>query len=119
MDIGLKDITVVRSQREDNELPDNMYPEEFEHFYGYLNQMELCYWSRLGQGELAKLHEARLLVPDRKDGRYRPKLVLWAEKLKYLLDEGWTIPEIKSWARGRFTTGEPNVWPPVREQWQP
>jgi len=35
---------------------------------------------------LKKLEEARLLLPDTKDGRYRPKLVGWGKKLSYLLD---------------------------------
>ena len=83
------------------------YPKGFENHYGYLNPGELCYWSKLTLEELIQLYEARLLVPDRKDGKYRPKLVHWAEKLKYLLDEGWTIPEIKAWAAGRFKTGKP------------
>ena len=100
------------------ESPDNMYPEGFDRNPGYLDLGQLCLWSGLTYEEQAILHDARLLVPDRKDGLYRPKLVLWAEKLKYLLDEGWTIPEIKAWAAGRFKAGKPYIYPPIREDWQ-
>jgi hypothetical protein len=64
--------------------------------------------------ELEALAEARLLVPDRPDGRYRPKLVGWGKKLAFLLREGWDIESIKRWIKERWETGNPRQWPPDR-----
>lgn len=38
---------------------------------------ELCRHSGLTNEELEKLREYRLLLPDTKDGKYRPKLAGW------------------------------------------
>jgi len=50
---------------------------------------ELCQQSGLDPDDLSKLGEARLLLPDTRDGRYRPKLASWGRKLAYLLREWW------------------------------
>lgn len=74
---------------------------------------ELCAHSGLSRELLPTLAAIKLLTPNR-CGRYRSPLVAWASKLAYLLDTGWTIHEIKIWARARWT--EPNLkeWPPAR-----
>jgi hypothetical protein len=61
-----------------------------------LTATELCERSGLTQDDLAALESARLLLPDRPSGKYRPKLAGWAGKLAYLLRVGWGIPEIKA-----------------------
>jgi hypothetical protein len=82
--------------------------------YGeYLTIDELCEKSGLSIGDIRQLETARLLLPDH-DGKYRPKLVGWAGKLAYLLNQNWQVDEIKRWARGRFKTGNPKQWPPQR-----
>ena len=68
--------------------------------------------SGLSETDLDRLEDARLLVPDTKDGRHRPKLAGWGKKLAYLLDEGWEIDEIKRWSKERWKSKKPRVWPP-------
>lgn len=85
---------------------------------GYLTAAELCDQSGLTPDDLAALEAARLLLTDRPSGRYRPKLKGWACKLVYLLREGWTIAELRSWAKGRWHASNPRQWPPDREVWR-
>lgn len=85
---------------------------------GYLTAAELCDQSGLTPDDLAALEAARLLLTDRPSERYRPKLKGWACKLVYLLREGWTIAELRSWAKGRWHTSNPRQWPPDREAWR-
>ena len=89
-------------------------PDRYEH---YLTVDQLCSQSGLSLKALEQLSAIRLLVPDQ-DGKFRPKLVKWAEKLAYLLDQGWQLDEIKRWAKGRFLTEDPKKWPPDRKDWQ-
>jgi len=83
----------------------------------HLTAGELCEQSGLSAADLARLEAARLLVPDTKDGRYRPKLAGWARKLAYLLAQGWDLAEVAAWARGRWSTDNPRAWPPDRAAW--
>ena len=69
--------------------------EFFDPYEHYLTVEQLCEQSGLNEGDLRRLEEARLLVPDSPDGRYRPKLAGWGKKLAYLLGEGWEVGEIK------------------------
>jgi hypothetical protein len=85
-----------------------------DHRAGYLTADELCQQSDLSLDEMGRLESARLLLPDTKDGLYRPKLVSWARKLKYLLDEGWEMDETKMWAKERWSNPDPRQWPPLR-----
>jgi hypothetical protein len=67
-----------------------MYREskyQIEQYKNYLNSNELYKKTGLNDEKLTLLENARLLVPDTKDGRYRPKLVGWAKKLNYLLEK--------------------------------
>ena len=73
-----------------------------EKFSKYLSADELCRQSGLTKEELEKLGEYRLLVPDTKEGKYRPKLVGWGKKLKKKLSNDWTYEEIKKWTRERW-----------------
>jgi len=50
-------------------------------YANYLTSTELCRQSGLSPADLMKLTEARLLVPTKMGGRYRPRLVSWAKKL--------------------------------------
>jgi hypothetical protein len=68
----------------------------------YLTAEELCRLSGLTLDELKNLSEFRLLVPDTKDGRYRPKLVGWAKKLKEKISWSISYEEIKNWSKIRF-----------------
>ena len=68
----------------------------------YLTKDELSRQSGLSIGEIDKLEEYRLLMPDTKNGRYRPRLVGWSKKLKNKLIIGWTYEEIKEWTRERW-----------------
>lgn len=89
-----------------------VYPDEFlqpDPRADYLSANELCQQSGISHNELEGFESARLLVPDTKDGRYRPKLIGWARKLKCLLDGGWKIDEIKAWAKGRWSTPNPRL----------
>jgi hypothetical protein len=86
-------------------------PDPYEH---YLTKEQLLEGSGLREAELCRLEDVRLLVPDTKDGRYRPKLVGWGKKLAYLLREGWTVDDIKRWSRERWKSGNPRKWPPFR-----
>lgn len=92
--------------------------ESYDPYPGYLTGAELLSQSGLTPDDLAGLTEARLLLPDRPSGRYRPKLVTWARKLAYLLRGGWSLAEVQAWARGRWQTPNPRQWPPMREDWQ-
>jgi hypothetical protein len=56
------------------------------------------------------LAAADLLCPNGA-GMYRPKLASWGRKLAYLLDQGWSIEEIKTWAHDRWYTSNPRAWP--------
>jgi hypothetical protein len=86
--------------------------QEYDPYEGYLTANELCKQSGLCPDDLSKLEAARLLLPDTKDGRYRPKLAGWGKKLAYLLKEGWGVEEIQAWAKGRWKAGNPRQWPP-------
>ncbi|NMC58444.1 MAG: hypothetical protein GYA51_03515 [Candidatus Methanofastidiosa archaeon] len=68
----------------------------------YLTKDELSQQSGLSLEEIDKLEEYQLLVPDTKDGRYRPKLVGWGKKLKEKLFTGWDYEGIKLWSRNRW-----------------
>lgn len=68
----------------------------------HLTADELCRQSGLTKEEFEKLGEYRLLVPDTKDGGYRPKLVGWGRKLKEKLNQGWYCEEIKNWTKERW-----------------
>jgi hypothetical protein len=92
--------------------------QDYDRYEGYLTQDELCQKSGLTVEGLRILEEARLLLPDIQDGRYRPKLVGWGKKLAYLLGQGWELEEIRRWSRGRFKTKNPKQWPPIRKDWQ-
>jgi hypothetical protein len=70
---------------------------------------ELCALSGLSCESLAELKAAGLLLPNAA-GQYRSKLVTWARKLVYLLDAGWSLPEIKTWAHARWSTPSPGQW---------
>src|SRR5512137_1353910 len=74
---------------------------------------ELCALSGLSRESLAQLKAAGLLRPNAAE-QYRSKLVTWARKLAYLLDAGWSLPEIKTWARARWSAPNPRQWPPDR-----
>ena len=89
-------------------------PQDFDPYDGYLSMDELCQQGGLAVNDLNKLEVARLLLPDTKDGRYRPKLAGWGRKLSYLLGVGWTIEEIQAWAKNRWKTQNPRQWPPER-----
>ncbi len=79
-----------------------------------LTAEELCAQSGLDGETLARLEAVGLLRPNVAYGTYRPKLATWAKKLAYLLAEGWTVDEIKIWARERWNYPDPRVWPPPR-----
>jgi hypothetical protein len=78
----------------------------------YLSAEELIERSGLSVENLQALNVARLLVPDTKDGRYRPKLAGWAKKLAYLIHQDWTVEEIKTWTTERWRQPNPRQWPP-------
>lgn len=86
-------------------------------YAGYLTAIELCDQSDLRPSDLERLASARLLLADRPSGLYRPKLVGWARKLAFLLAENWSPEEIRAWAKGRWKTANPRLWPPDREEW--
>lgn len=67
---------------------------------------------------ISELEAARLLLPDTKDGRYRPKLAGWGKKLAYLMGEGWTVDEMKQWSKRRWTAPDPLAWPPKKYGWK-
>ena len=85
---------------------------KYDRYEGYLSGEELCQQSGLTPENLKKLEEARLLVTDTRDGRYRPKLVGWGKKLAYLLGEGWGIGEIQRWSKERWKKKNPREFPP-------
>jgi len=93
------------------------YPYSPDPYAGYLTDSELCAQSDLTPANLAALEGARLLLPDRPSGLYRPKLVGWARKLAYLISEGWQLEEIRAWSRGRWSTSNPREFPPERAKW--
>ena len=68
----------------------------------YLTADDLCRQSGLTKEELEKLKEFRLLLPDTKESKYRPKLVGWGEKLKEKLYDGLTYEDIKKWTKDRW-----------------
>ncbi len=68
----------------------------------YLTADDLCRQSGLTKEELEKLGEYRLLVPDTKEGKYRPKLVGWGKKLRKELSNECTFDEIKKWTKERW-----------------
>ena len=86
--------------------------KEYDPYKSYLTANELCKQSGLRPDDLSKLEATRLLLPDTKDRRYRPKLASWGRKLAYLLQEGWKIEEIQAWVKGRWKTANPRQWPP-------
>jgi len=88
--------------------------QNYDPYEGFLSVSDLCQQSGLTQENLSQLEAARLLLPDTRDRRYRPKLEGWANKLAYLLNEGWSIEEIRAWAKGRWKTENPREWPPER-----
>jgi hypothetical protein len=118
--ITWKDVRAIWEDKPTRRLPSsyrNAYIEslmKFDRHGGYLSAEELCQLSGLTHENLKKLEEARLLVPDTKDGRYRPKLAGWGKKLAYLLEAGWEIDEIRRWSKERWKTGNPREWPPER-----
>jgi len=77
-------------------------PQPWDRYAGYLSETALQERSGLNQEQLAALKAARLLVVDTPDGRYRPKLAGWARKLAELLADGWSVEEIKRWAKERW-----------------
>ena len=85
--------------------------------YNGISTKELCRASGLRPRDIRKLEKARLLLPAYKYRRYRRKNISWASKLKYLLDQGWQVNEIRAWANGRWITPNPRVWPPRKEDW--
>ena len=87
---------------------------EYDKYEGYLSAEELCHQSGLTRENLKELEKARLLVPDTKDGRYRPKLAGWGKKLAYLLEDGWGIEEIQRWSKERWKSKNPRKFPPVK-----
>lgn len=86
-------------------------------YAGYLTADELCRQSGVSRDELALLESVRLLLPDTQDRRYRPKLIGWARKLSYLLNDGWEVDNIKAWTKGRWSTSDPRQWPPDIAHW--
>jgi hypothetical protein len=81
---------------------------------GFLTAEQLGQEAGLSLDALHSLADTHLLWPDTTDGRYRPKLAGWAEKLTYLLNEGWSLEEIQAWAKGRWSQPNPRLWPPER-----
>jgi hypothetical protein len=88
--------------------------QQYDPYSGYLSVNDFCEQSGLNSHDLSLLESARLLLPDTKDGRYRPKLAGWGRKLAYLINEGWTMDEIKAWAKGRWKSPNPRHWPPEK-----
>ncbi|MBC8234705.1 MAG: hypothetical protein ISR58_13860 [Anaerolineales bacterium] len=88
--------------------------QDYDPYEGYLTAGELCEQSGLTVVNLKELKDSRLLNPDTRDGRYRPKLAGWGKKLAYLLGEGWEIEEIKGWSKERWKSENPRQWPPER-----
>lgn len=86
----------------------------YDKYEGYLSANDLSMQSGLTLEDLKQLEETRLLIPDTKDGRYRPKLVGWGKKLAYLLKAGWAIEEIQAWSKERWKSESPKKWPPER-----
>jgi hypothetical protein len=89
-------------------------PDPYEH---YLTAGQLCEQSGLSRESLEQLSAIRLLLPDH-EGKFRPRLLKWAEKLAYLLKKGWKPGDIKRWSKGRFHSANPRQWPPIRSDWQ-
>lgn len=117
----MKDILEDKPSRNWRRLAAIRYLAGWRHYdrhEGYLTQDELCQQSGLTVEIMRKLEEARLLIPDTKDGRYRPKLAGWGKKLAFLLDQGWELAEIRRWANGRFKTNNSRQWPPDRNNWR-
>lgn len=86
---------------------------EYWPWRNHLTADELCKQSGLTSAQFETLAAARLLNADDPQGLYyRRKLVGWAKKLAYLLNEGWTVAEIKRWSRERWHTANPRQWPP-------
>jgi hypothetical protein len=108
-------------ERDDEGIPHRFWEESDDEFWegydrheGYLSEQELSESSGLSREDISRLNSIRLLVPDTKDGRYRPKLVGWAKKLDYLLEAGWGPEEIQRWSKNRWQTKDPRKWPPDR-----
>lgn len=82
----------------------------------HLTASELCSVSGLSLDDLERLEDAGLLRPTLTDPEpvYRFKLTSWAEKLNYLLRQGWTLDEITLWSQQRWYTANPREWPPSR-----
>ncbi len=98
----------------------NSYSWDYENTHkrdrsNYLSRTQLIEQTGLSTESLSLLENARLLVPDA-EGLFRPKLVGWGGKLAYLLDEGWSIDEIKKWSKERWDQDNPRQWPPKREK---
>ncbi|MFC2063712.1 hypothetical protein ACFLXB_01270 [Chloroflexota bacterium] len=81
--------------------------EEYDPYEGYLTERELCQKSGLSLEQLESLKGVRLLVPDTQDGRYRPKLAGWGKKLAGMLNDGWSVDDIKIWSKERWKKGNP------------
>lgn len=78
----------------------------------YLSRTQLIEQTGLSSESLISLENARLLVPD-VEGLYRPKLAGWGKKLAYLLlNNGWSVGEIKQWSKERWSNSDPRKWPP-------
>lgn len=84
----------------------------------YVTIRQLSEKTGLAPAELNQLRKARLLLPDTADGRFRPKMVSWGKKLRYLLHRGWEIDEIKAWSAGRWKLRNPRQWPPKPKMWR-
>jgi hypothetical protein len=104
----------IRTSQYLQQLIEECEEEERQWLARQMTAAQLCEVSGLTPEELAALADARLLLPDRPRETYRPKLAGWARKLSYLLHDGWTILEIKNWAKERWETGNPREWPPDR-----
>ena len=83
----------------------------------YLTATELCQQARLATADLQRLEAVGLLRPTWVEPpRYRFKLLSWAKKLAYLLEQGWTLAEIQQWSKERWTWPDPRLWPPPKPQ---
>ena len=83
----------------------------------YLTPSMLCQQAGLTTADLQRLEEVGLLQPTRVDPpRYRPKLLSWAKKLAYLIEQGWTLAEIQQWSKERWTWPNPRLWPPPKPE---
>jgi len=71
----------------------------------------LCSLSGISFDILIDLQAVGLIRPNA-HGLYRYNLVRWAERCHYLLQQGWTVEEIKRWTQERWSAPNPQEWPP-------